>query len=84
MNLDVEYPDAFEIARPFGVEHIQAVVFTEKPEPLPTQKQKVDGEDYDVVADDTTALVKHRGFKAKAAKAQTAEAVVEMSTTPKL
>ena len=83
VNLDVEYPDAFEITRPFGVEHVQAVAFTEKPEPLPTVKQKVDGEDYDVV-EDTNALVKHRGFKAKAAKAQTAEAVVEISTTPRL
>jgi hypothetical protein len=83
VNLDVEYPDAFEVARPFGIEHVQAVAFTEKPDPLPTVKLKVDGEDYDVV-EDISALVKHRGFKAKAAKAQTAEAVVELTTTPKL
>jgi hypothetical protein len=84
VNLDVEYPDAFEIAGPFGVEHIQAVAFTEKPEPLPTRKQTVDGEVYDVVADDTAALVKFRGIKLKKARAQTAEAVVEVSTTPRL
>lgn len=83
VNLDIEYPDAFEVTRPFGIEHIQAVAFTEKPEPLQTVKQKVDGEEYDVV-EDLSALVKHRGFKAKAAKAQTAEALVELTTTPKL
>ena len=83
VNHLVEFPDAFEISRPFGSEHIQAVAFTEKPAPLPVKKAMIDGSEYDVVDDDTSALVKHRGFIKKAAAAETSEAVVTLTTMPR-
>lgn len=79
VNLAVEYPEAFEVSAPFGVEHIQAVAFTDKPEPLPTRKMVVDGEEYEVVG--SAELVKHRGVKVKKAEAQTSEALVSITTT---
>jgi hypothetical protein len=79
INQLVEYPDSFEIAPPYGAEHIQAAAFTEKPEPLPTHKETLDGTEYDVVADDTSALVKHRGF-ARKSKAETADTFVTITS----
>ena len=80
VNLAVEFPDTFEVSPPFGIEHIQGVAFTEKPMPLPTQKVVVDGEDYEIVSD-TQTLVKHRGIKVQKAAAQSAEALVSITTT---
>jgi phage terminase large subunit-like protein len=84
-NLWVEYPNAFEVSPPYGVERFQAVAFTERPEPLLTKKVQVAGQDYDVVADDAPkALIGHRGVKfAKAKKDEHAEAVITMTTTPR-
>jgi hypothetical protein len=82
VNQTVEYPNAFEISPPFGVEQIFAVAFTEKPDPLPTTKQTIGGEEYDVVSEVAT-LVKHRGLKKKNKGLETAEAVISMTTTPK-
>lgn len=82
VNFAVEYPDTFEVTAPFGIERLHAVAFTEKPEPLPTVQQIVEGEKYDVVTE-TQALVKHRGIQKKKAAAQTAEAVVTLTTVPK-
>jgi hypothetical protein len=82
VNRAVEFPDTFEISRPFGVEQIFAVAFTKEPPPLPTEKKKIDGEEYDVVAD-LGAVVKHRGIKKKEPKEQTAEALVSITTTPR-
>ena len=79
INQLVEYPDSFEIAPPYGAEHIQAAAFTEKPEALPTHKETLDGTEYEVVADDTTALVKHRGFTRKS-KAETADTFVTITS----
>lgn len=79
VNLAIEYPDAFEVSAPFGVEHVQAVAFTDKPDPLPTKKMNIDGEDYEVVG--TADMVKHRGVKVKKAEAQTAEALISLTTT---
>ena len=86
-NLWVEYPNAFEVAPPFGVERFQAVAFTDKPEPLPTRKEVVAGQDYDVVADAAPAsLIGHRGVKfasSSSKKKEVAEAVITMTTTPR-
>ena len=83
-NLFVEYPNAFEVSPPFGVERFQAVAFTEKPAPLAIRKVTVGGQPYEVVADDApAALVAHRGVKLAKAKAETAESVITMTTTPK-
>jgi hypothetical protein len=83
VNQAVEYPDKFEVSAPFGVERIYAVAFTEKPEPVPVKHQVVDGQEYDLVAESTEGLVKHRGLKKKAAALQTAEATVAVTTTRK-
>lgn len=82
VNQTVEYPNAFEVSSPFGVEQIFAVAFTEKPDPLPTVKQTIGGEEYEVVRE-VTALVKHRGLKKKDKPLETAEAVVSMTTLPR-
>ena len=86
-NLWVEYPNAFEVAPPYGVERFQAVAFTDKPEPLLTKKVTVAGQEYDVVADDAPkALVGHRGVKfasSSSKKKEVAEAVITMTTTPR-
>mgnify|MGYP003877666957 CR=1 FL=1 len=79
-NRAVEYPDAFEIAAPFGIEQIYAVAFTDKPDPLPTTKQTIGGEEQQVIAE-LAALVKHRGVKRKA-KSEVAEARLALTTTP--
>ncbi len=81
-NFAVEYPDTFEVTAPFGVEYLHAVAFTEKPEPLPTVPKIVDGEKYEVVTE-TVALVKHRGLTKKKAEAQTAEAILTLTTMPR-
>jgi hypothetical protein len=81
VNFAVEYPDVFEVSAPFGIERLYAVAFTDKPDPLPTVQKIVDGEKYDVVTE-TQALVKHRGLTKKKAAAQTAEAVLTLTTMP--
>lgn len=83
VNKLVEFTDAFEIAAPFGTEHIQAAAFTEKPEPLPTKKFTVEGSEYDALEDGTLALVKHRGFKRKSAAAESADTFVTLTSMPK-
>lgn len=65
VNQAVEYPDQFEVSAPFGVEQLFAVAFTERPEPLATLKETVDGQEYQLVADGLAAMVKHRGFTKK-------------------
>lgn len=82
VNLAVEYPDTFEIAPPYGIERIHVTAFTEKPEPLPTRRVVVEGEDYEVIADGLEGVVRHRGVKVKKAAAQIAETFVELTTLP--
>ena len=82
VNMAVEYPDTFTVSPPFGIEQIYAVAFTRKPEPLPTVKRVVDGEEYDVVAEVDT-LVRHRGIKRKEAAAETSESTVSLTTMPR-
>jgi hypothetical protein len=80
VNRAVEYPSRFEVSAPFGVEQLFAVAFTEKPEPLPTAKETVDGEEYEVVAEGLGGMVKHRGLVKKKAAAQSAEAALALTT----
>jgi hypothetical protein len=81
VNLAVEYPATFRVSPPFGVEQLFAVAFSEKPEPLPTIKQTIGGESYDVVPDAQT-LVKHRGLQRVQSGPETAESTVSLTTTP--
>ena len=84
VNHAVEYPEAFEVSPPFGVERIIAVAFTEKPAPLPTRAHQVDGERYEVVADDLDqVMTRARGLKKKASGPQVAEAALTLTTTPR-
>jgi hypothetical protein len=84
VNQLVEYPNDFEVAPPFGVERFQAVAFTERPRALATKKLTVAGQEYEVVADDApAALTKYRGVKFAKAKAESAEAVLTVTTTPR-
>ncbi|MBS2023974.1 MAG: hypothetical protein JST92_16335 [Deltaproteobacteria bacterium] len=84
-NLWVEYPATFQASAPFGVERFQAVAFAKKPEPLPTKKMLVDGEEYEIVSDESPqALVKHRGMHIKKATEtesnEMAESVLTLTT----
>ena len=84
VNQLVEYPNDFEVAPPFGVERFQAVAFTERPRPLATKKVTLAGQEYEVIADNAPeALIKYRGIKLAKAKAETAEAVLTVTTTPR-
>lgn len=81
-NHAVEYPDVFEVSPPFGVERIYATAFTERPPPLATKKVLVDGEEYEVLADDLSeVVVRTRGLKKKKkAVNQIAEANLTITT----
>ncbi|CAN0576100.1 unnamed protein product, partial [Laminaria digitata] len=81
VNRAVEYPDAFEVSPPFGVEQIFAVAFTEKPQPVATKSVRIAQEPYEVV--DDQGLVRHRGLRRKKKTAQVAEARVTVTTTPR-
>jgi len=84
VNQLVEFPSGFEVAAPFGVERFQVVASTEPQQPLATRKASFGGEQYDVVADAAPeALVKHRGVKRVQGKAETAEAVLTLTTVPR-
>ena len=82
VNRAVEYVDSFEVTGPFGVEQIFGVAFEEKPRDLPTRPKKFGGETYDVVVEAAT-MVRHRGLKKKKKKAQIAEAMLTITTTPR-
>jgi hypothetical protein len=85
VNFVVEYPEAFEIAPPFGVEHIHATGFTMHPEPVATRRVMIDGESYDIVADGMDAVVRTRGLRRvrNDEKFAMAEGFVTVTTTPR-
>ncbi|MFN7134258.1 MAG: hypothetical protein ACK4N5_19420, partial [Myxococcales bacterium] len=82
VNKLLEFTDSFEIAPPFGSEHVHAVAFTEKPPELPVRKEVIEGVEYETVANGTSALVGHRGLVKKKKAAETAEALVTITTMP--
>ena len=81
VNMAVEYPDRFEAAPPFGVEHIHATAFSKQPEPLPVTTQTIDGQSYTVVQDGLSAVVRHRGIK-RVEKDEVAESLLAITTFP--
>lgn len=83
VNLAVEYPDAFEISAPFGVESMHATAFTNKPPRLHTSMKIFSGEEYEVLSQGMAGLVKHRGIKRKRKRDQVAEAAVTLTTLPR-
>jgi hypothetical protein len=84
VNFVVEYPEAFEVVPPFGVEHIHATGFTVRPEPLATRRVMIDGVSYDIVADGMSSVVRTRGLTRvrNDEKFAMAEAFVAVTTTP--
>jgi hypothetical protein len=82
VNFVVEYPQEFEVVPPFGVEHIYATAFTERPPPLATRPQIIDGERYDVVVNGIAEIANTRGLRVKRDE-EIAESFVAVTTTPR-
>ncbi len=84
VNKAVEYPEAFEVSRPFGVEQLHVTAFTEKPALVPTKKVDISGETYEVLAESLAEVVgRTRGLKKKSGAAQQAEAALAITTLPR-
>jgi hypothetical protein len=79
VNQLVEYPDSFEIVPPFGVEMIHAMAYTERPERLVTRTTRIDGQPYEVIAEGTEQVARHRGIMRKK-KRQVAEQTLQLTT----
>jgi hypothetical protein len=82
VNFVVEYPQEFEVVPPFGVEHIHATAFTERPSRLATRPEVIDGERYDVVVDGVAEMANTRGLRVKHDE-EIAESFVAVTTTPR-
>jgi len=82
VNKTVELPDAFECAAPFGVEKLQIFVSTEELPRLDTKYIEIEGETYEILAEDLPKfLANSRGFlKKKPEQARTAERVLTITT----
>ena len=85
VNKVVELPDVFECAPPFGVEKLQMFASTEELPDLNLKTVEIEGESYDVLAEDLGEfLAKTRGFvKKKSATAKKAERVITLTTVEK-
>ena len=82
VNKVVELPDVFECAPPFGVEKLQMFASTEELPDLNLKTVEIEGESYDVLAEDLGEfLAKTRGFvKKKTGTAKKAERVLTITT----
>ncbi len=78
----VAYPETFEVIPPFGVEMIHATAFTEKPPILATRNRRIDGQDYQIIADGLGSIERTRGI-ARKRKQQIAEDTVTVTTMPR-
>ena len=85
VNKVVELPDVFECAPPFGVEKLQMFASTAELPDLHLKTIDIEGESYDVLADDLGEfLAKTRGFvKKKTKTAKKAERVITITTVEK-
>lgn len=81
VNAVVEYPERFEVVAPFGVEHVHATAFTREPEALQTRHRRVDGIDYEVVAEGLEGVVRARGLR-RLGHVQTSESLITLTTMP--
>lgn len=79
VNQLVEYPVAFEIVAPFGVEMIHGMAHTEKPGMLVTHRTRIEGQDYQVISEGADQVVRQRGI-ARKQKKQVAEQTVQLTT----
>ncbi|MEJ2542551.1 MAG: DUF4384 domain-containing protein [Calditrichaceae bacterium] len=82
VNKVVELPDVFECAPPFGVEKLQMFASTEELPDLHLKTIEIEGESYDVLAEDLGVfLAKTRGFvKKKSTNVKKAERVLTITT----
>lgn len=83
VNQLVEYPVAFEVVAPFGVEMIHGMAHTEKPGMLLTHRTQIEGQDYEVISEGADQVVRQRGI-ARKQKRQVAEQTVQVTTMRKL
>lgn len=79
VNQLVEYPVAFEIVAPFGVEMIHGMAHTEKPDMLLTHRTRIEGQDYQVISEGANQVVRQRGI-ARKQKKQVAEQTLQVTT----
>ena len=79
VNQLVEYPVAFEVVAPFGVEMIHAMAYTERPEMLMTHPTRIEGQDYQVITEGADQVVRQRGI-ARKQKKQVAEQTIQLTT----
>jgi hypothetical protein len=79
VNQLVEYPASFEVVPPFGVEMVHAMAYTDKPPTMMTRPTRIEGQDYQVVADGTDQVVRQRGI-ARKEKKQVAEQTIQLTT----
>ena len=70
----LRYEQDFGPAAPFGVERIEAIAFTRRPSPLPTRRQVIDGNPFDVVL-----TASQRGFVV----APESKVEIEITTSPR-
>jgi hypothetical protein len=81
-NTVVEYPHAFEVVPPFGVEHIHATAYSEAPPHLRTRHQWIDGIEYEVVVGGLAEIARTRKARLRNDE-QIAESFVAVTTTPR-
>ena len=82
MGSIVEYPHAFEVVPPFGVEHFHATAFTQPPPALRTRREVIDDVPYDVVVDGMRQITRTRRERLRNDE-QVAESFVAITTTPR-
>jgi hypothetical protein len=78
----VEHPERFEVVPPFGVEHLHASAFYERPPGLRTSRKTIDGIDYEVVVDASSEIA-GQGSDRSREHAPVAESFVAVTTTPR-
>jgi hypothetical protein len=82
VNFVVEYPHAFQVVPPFGVEYFYATAFTVPPPRLTTRRQVIDGVPYEVVPGGLEEIKRTRGNRIRNDE-PFAEAFVAVTTTPR-
>lgn len=84
VNKTVELPEEFECAAPFGVEKLQIFASTANHAQLNTKQITIEGEPYQVLADDLPVfLANTRGMIKKKTEAKNAERVLTVTTVGK-
>lgn len=82
INFVVEYPHAFQVVPPFGVEHFYATAFTVPPPRLEMQRQVIAGVPYLVVPGGLEEIARTRESRIRD-DVPFAEAYVAVTTTPR-